>query len=109
MTIPLIARRPVVYHGRTCHPGDRFDALPVDALVLTSSRAATFATGREVQFTSMPPVRDARDVDQDKHTGRRNMRWRTRMAWPSMRCSRTKRRATSANVSWRGRGVAVAI
>jgi len=86
MTISLIARRAVVYHGRTRHPGDRFDAVPVDALVLTSSLAVTFATGREAQVASSPPSETpATSAETDtptEHRSRRRHRRRDLQAEP---------------------------
>lgn len=46
--IRLVARRACVFGGREFLPGDRFDAPPIDAVVLVTARKATFAKQQDV-------------------------------------------------------------
>jgi len=41
--IALVARCPFVHQGRSLRTDERFDASPIDAVVLVTARKATFA------------------------------------------------------------------
>ncbi len=88
------APRPLITRLRRCSAAGRRRASP------RSSGRRSCRSESPSRSTSTSSVRTC---------PKRSMRWRTRMAWPSMWCSRTKMRAILANVSWRGRCAAVAI
>lgn len=62
--IALIARRSLTYDGRTVRAGERFDASPLDAAVLTYHRQAVFAPRRQASrpLTLSDQIRRAVDA-----------------------------------------------
>jgi hypothetical protein len=76
--IALVATRPLVYGTRALGAGERFDASPIDAAVLTYRRHAAFAPRGMVQPAPAPsiesesaPVRRVRvtTIDEADETG----------------------------------------
>jgi len=58
--IAVIARRAFSHGGRTLRPGDRFEASPLDAVVLVTARKAAFA--RVVPMKTIAAVVPARTI-----------------------------------------------
>jgi hypothetical protein len=58
--IAVIARRAFSHGGRPLRPGDRFEASPIDAVVLVTARKAAFA--RVVPVKTVAAVVPARTI-----------------------------------------------
>ena len=69
--IALVAARPLVYGHRCLRAGDRFEATPIDAAVLTYHRQAAFAPRGPV---AEPPPAPVLDVPEAAPTRRRTRR-----------------------------------
>ena len=58
--IAMVARQAFSHGGRTLRPGDRFEASPIDAVVLVTARKAAFA--RVVPMKTIAAVVPARTI-----------------------------------------------
>ena len=68
--IAVVARRAFSHGGRTLRPGERFEATPIDAVVLVTARKADFARAVPAKVTAATtPARPIRRRDLDTDDG----------------------------------------